>query len=166
MYGGRTMPKCIAAQLSATMIAGASTKGGASLPFMTTGVPKMSGSLMLKIAGTMPARPTRRSCFDLANSRSRASASVAPDPPCQVNQQPHEYDTDGRRQQRGEATDHDVRRAAGQADAPAALREEVDHLDGKDRRRERREQACGSERGQRERVSPALEQRRFLRDEE
>src|SRR5207245_4617654 len=39
IYGGRTNPKCIASQLSVAMIAGASTNGDASFPFITTGVP-------------------------------------------------------------------------------------------------------------------------------
>ena len=41
---------------------------------------------MLKMAGTMPAFPTSRSCFDRANRSISAKASVVPDPPCQTNQ--------------------------------------------------------------------------------
>src|SRR3954469_6573946 len=69
-----------------TPMTGASTNGGASLPFITTGAPKSSGSLMLKMAGTIPALPTSRSCLLFAKSSSSAKARVVPDPPCQTNQ--------------------------------------------------------------------------------
>src|SRR6266850_6666643 len=86
MYGGRTSPNRIAHQDRITSTVGASTKGGASLPFITTGAPKRSGSLMLNIAGTIPAFPTSRSCLLLAKSSISAKARVVPDPPCQTNQ--------------------------------------------------------------------------------
>src|SRR5712692_3340022 len=86
MYGGRTRPKRMQSQVRVARITGTTTKGGASLPFITTGVPKRRGSLMLKIAGTTPARPTSRSCFDRAKSSISASARVVPEPPCQMNQ--------------------------------------------------------------------------------
>src|SRR5438105_3543800 len=85
-YGGRTTPKCIAHQDSTTRTMGAAMKGGASLPFITTGAPKSKGSLMLKMAGTMPALPTRRSCLLRAKSSRRAKASVVTEPTCQTNQ--------------------------------------------------------------------------------
>ncbi len=76
IYGARTQPRWIASHVVITATSGAATKGGASLPFITTGAPKSSGSLMLKSAGTIPARPTSRSCFDFAKSKSSAKASV------------------------------------------------------------------------------------------
>ena len=45
----------------------------------------MTGSLMLKNAGTIPSLPTVRSCLDLLKSAQKARPNVAPEPPIIMN---------------------------------------------------------------------------------
>src|SRR5690606_12376431 len=57
------------------------TKGKNSVGLNTTGVPKITGSLMLKIAGTKATLPTLRRCVLFDRKYRSTSAKVAPDPP-------------------------------------------------------------------------------------
>ena len=61
---------------------GVSTNGMINAGFNTIGVPKITGSLMLKKPGPIDTRPTPRSCALFATSiTATRNANVAPDPP-------------------------------------------------------------------------------------
>ncbi len=55
-------------------------KGMASMAFIITGMPKMSGSLILNNAGTMPIFAMARKLAERARNSKKGSARVAPDP--------------------------------------------------------------------------------------
>ena len=52
--------------------------------FITIGVPKMTGSLMLKQLGTRLSFPMVRRCADLLRQNSSTSPIVAPEPPMTI----------------------------------------------------------------------------------
>ena len=64
----------------------ARTNGINIVGFSIIGIPKIIGSLMLKMEGTMPSLPTVLRCFDFAKATQQiARARVAPDPPIVKN---------------------------------------------------------------------------------
>ena len=52
--------------------------------FITIGVPKITGSLMLKQLGTRLSLPIVRRCADLLRQNSNTSPMVAPEPPITI----------------------------------------------------------------------------------
>ena len=81
-----TMPRLVATQAMVAVIIGVKTNGIARVRLSTTGEPKISGSLMLKMAGAMPMRPRSLRYLDLQTvTRRIARPMVQPEPPIQMN---------------------------------------------------------------------------------
>ena len=79
-------PVLIPMYVAVMVKSGAMIKGTINSGFMTSGIPKIIGSLMLKIAGPMPRRPSCFICLLLERtSMVSTRASVAPLPPTLIH---------------------------------------------------------------------------------
>lgn len=77
-----TKPAEVATHAMTPLISGAMMKGGIKIGFKTIGVPKISGSLMLKIAGIKAVFPSFEPNSDLVRKANKiAKPIVEPAPP-------------------------------------------------------------------------------------
>lgn len=81
-----TKPNFVANHATMAKIIGAPINGIINVGFKTIGTPKITGSLMLKIAGAIIAFPNFDPYSDFARKASKiAKPIVAPEPPIQTN---------------------------------------------------------------------------------
>ena len=76
--GAPMMPMSVSRKVRNAITPGQNTKGMKKIGLKQMGVPKITGSLMLKMEGTSVALPSRRNFLDFARSMNSASGRVAP----------------------------------------------------------------------------------------
>lgn len=86
IYVGETSPTDVAIYARVPVINGIVTNGMIRIGFNTIGAPKMIGSLILKIPGTILVLPSAFKYLEREkNTMARTNPRVAPDPPIQMN---------------------------------------------------------------------------------